>query len=337
MSKVRSLSGWLAAVAVCLGIQVQSPPAIAADMPVKAKPVAAPVPEPLDIHGGLDITAATNRVTGAGFLLYPSGAGLVQINASLAFDLYKSKTGFINSFTVYGGVWNEFFVEGRPLVPAANPFSRAWQEMDVYAGFSVGFAQHWKFSAEYVQFNFPSAIPTAYNSVYTLSYNDAHWGWWFPFNPYVSLFYNMDGNGSTVVFGQAGDTFRVTFGINPTVNLFKETMFPLTLSFPTSVVIAPTDFYNRNDGTTNVCGPANNLPCELSNLGMWTTGIVGKWDLAKVIPKRLGSWYFKAAGHYYRIENDALLAAQVAGGAVATFNDAKKDVVIGTVSFGMGF
>jgi hypothetical protein len=227
-------------------------------------------------------------------------------------------------------------VEGRPNV-AAGPASRAWQEMDVYAGFSVGFAQHWKFSAEYVQFNFPSAIPTAYNSVYTLSYSDAHWGWWFPLNPYVSLFYNMDGDGSTVVFGKQGDTFRVTFGVNPTVAVFKETMFPLTLSFPTSVVIAPTDFYNRNDGTTLVCGPANNAPCELDNLGMVTTGIVGKWDLGKVIPKRLGNWYFKAAGHYYHIENEALLAAQVANGVVATFNDAKKDVVIGTVSFGMGF
>ena len=86
---------------------------------------------------------------------------------------------------MYGGVWNEFWVDAPPLG------ARAWQEMDCWAGFSVGFAQYWKFSAEYVQFNFPNAIPTAYNSVFTLSYNDAHWGWWFPFNPYVSLFYNM--------------------------------------------------------------------------------------------------------------------------------------------------
>ena len=150
---------------------------------------------PLDVHGNLDITVATNRVTGGGLLLYPSGSALTQINAGLSFDLYKDPTGFINGISVYGGIWNEFWVDGRPLG------ARAWQEMDAYAGISVAFAQYWKFSAEYVQFNFPNAIPTAYNSVYTLSYSDAHWGWWFPFNPYVSLFYNMDG-GSTVVFGK---------------------------------------------------------------------------------------------------------------------------------------
>jgi hypothetical protein len=99
MSIARSLGGWLAAVTFCFGIQMQSLPVMAADMPVKARPLVAPVPEPLDIHGSLDITAATNRVTGAGFLLYPSGAGLVQVNASLAFDIYKSKSGFINSVT----------------------------------------------------------------------------------------------------------------------------------------------------------------------------------------------------------------------------------------------
>jgi hypothetical protein len=37
------------------------------------------------------------------------------------------------------------------------------------------------------------------------------------------------------------------------------------------------------------------------------------------------------------IGNDALLAAQVAVGAVNTFVDAKKDVFVGALSFGMGF
>ena len=35
------------------------------------------------------------------------------------------------------------------------PASRAWQEMDWWVGMSVGFAQHWKFSAEYVAVRFP--------------------------------------------------------------------------------------------------------------------------------------------------------------------------------------
>src|ERR1700744_295963 len=117
---------------------------------------------------------------------------------------------------------NEWWVGGRPLL------ARAWQEMDTYGGVDVVFAQYWKLTAEYVQFNFPTpGPPTAYNSVYTLGYDDAHLGWWFPFNPYVSLFYNMSG-GSTVVFGKTSDTYRVTFGIVPTFALFKDWVFPLT-------------------------------------------------------------------------------------------------------------
>jgi hypothetical protein len=326
----RSATAWLAGAAVSIaGVACLS--AFAADLPLKAPPVPVVGPSvPLDVHGNLDITLATNRVTGGGLLLYPSGTALTQINGGLALDLYKNPTGFINGITVYGGVWNEFWVGGR--VPGA----RAWQEMDAYAGVSIAFAEYWKLSAEYVQFNFPNAIPTAYNSVYTLSYSDAHLGWWFPFNPYVSLFYNMDG-GSTVVFGKTSDTFRVTFGIVPTFSFFKDSLFPLTVALPTSVTIGPTEFWNRNDGTTNVCGATGLAPCALSNLGVVTTGIDAKWSLDKVIPKRLGSWYFKASGHYYSIENDALLAAQVVTGAATSFSNAKRDVVIGSLSFGMSF
>jgi hypothetical protein len=330
MSLIRSTRALLVGAVFSLGCIACSSLVGAADLVVKARPPVVGASVPLDVHGNLDITVATNRVTGGGLLLYPSGVALTQINAGLSFDLYKDPTGFINGISVYGGVWNEFWVDGRPIG------ARAWQEMDAYAGISIAFAQYWKLSAEYVQFNFPNSIPTAYNSVYTLSYSDAHWGWWFPFNPVVSVFYNMDG-GSTVVFGKTSDTYRVTLGIVPTFGLFKESLFPLTVQLPTSVTLAPKEFWNRNDGTTNVCGLSGMAPCALSNFGMFTTGIDAKWSLEKVIPKRLGNWYFKASGHYYRIDNDALLAAQVVTGAATSFIDAKKDVLIGSVSFGMGF
>ena len=79
-------------------------------------------------------------------------------------------------------------------------------------------------------------------------------------------------------------------------------------------------------------------PCALSNLGFVTTGIVGKLAL-DWIPKRLGSWYVKAGGHFYHIYNEALLAAQTPAGtgAVASFVDAKRDIFIGTGSVGFSF
>ena len=137
-----------------------------------------------------------------------------------------------------------------------------------------------------------------------------------------------------------GGTYRVTLGIVPTVSLFKDHMFPLTLAFPTSVVVGPSTFWNRQDGTTNFCGPTGLSACATSNLGMATTGIQAKFALDKLIPKRLGSWYFKASGHYSHIYNDSLLAAQVgpAGVAPATsFINAKENIVVGALSLGMGF
>ncbi len=86
-----------------------------------------------------------------------------------------------------------------------------------------------------------------------------------PLNPYVSLFYNVDG-GSTVVLGKTSDAYRVTVGIVPTVDLFKGAFVPLTMAFPTSVTFGPEEFWNRNDGTTNRCGPTETTACELSNL-----------------------------------------------------------------------
>ena len=329
MSLMKSASALLAGAVISIGALMSSG-AMAADLPVKAKPVVVGASVPLDVHGWFDATFASNRVTGGGLLLYPSGSTLTQVNVGLSLDLYKNPTGFINSVSIYGGVWNEWWLD------ASLPGARAWQEMDFYAGFTIGFAQYWKFSAEYVQFNFPNSIPTAQNAVFTLAYSDAHWGLWFPLNPYVSLFYNIDG-GSTVVFGETNSTYRVTVGIVPTIGLFKGSFVPVTVAFPTSVTFGPEEFWNRNDGTTNRCGATGTQACELSMLAFYTTGIEAKFSLENIIPKRLGNWYVKGAARYYKIDNDALLAAQVVTGAATSFNNAKDDVFLGSGSIGMTF
>jgi hypothetical protein len=329
MSLMKSASALLAGAVISVGA-LMSTGAMAADLPVKAKPSVVGATMPLDVHGWFDTTFASNRVTGGGLLLYPSGAALVQTNMGLSLDLYKDPTGFINSVSIYGGFWNEWWMN------SSLPGSRAWQEMDFYGGVTVGFAQHWKFSAEYVQFNFPNSIPTAYNGVFTLSYSDAHWGWWIPLNPYVSLFYNFDG-GSTVVLGKTSDAYRVTVGIVPTVDLFKGAFVPVTVAFPTSVTFGPEEFWNRNDGTTNRCGPTGTTACELSNLAFYTTGIEAKFSLVNIVPKRLGNWYVKGAARYYKIDNEALLAAQVVTGAATSFANAKDDVFLGSGSIGFTF
>jgi hypothetical protein len=208
--------------------------------------------------------------------------------------------------------------------------------MDWWAGITVGFLKYWKVSVQYLEFNFPANIPTAQNMVVSLGYDDAWWGWPITLNPYVNLFYNIQG-GSTVVLGKTESTYRVEIGMRPTVNLQKSTGIPLTLTFPTWITVGPSSYWNRNDGTTNFCGITSNLPCSSGSAGVISTGILAKYSLESLIPKQYGSWYVRAGVQYYHILNDTLLGAQVAIASSPSFPTAERDVVVGVVGLGFSF
>ena len=128
----------------------------------------------------------------------------------------------------------------------------------------------------------------------------------------------------------------------PTLDTKKYTGLPLVLTAPTWITVGPTDYWNRNDGTTNVCGTLSMSPCALSNAGVFVTGLQGKLALDTIVPKRLGNWYIKGGARYYHIMNDALLADQQftaaasgVAGVTGTFPQAHRDV--GVVFAGLGF
>ena len=326
MSIIRSATAYLAGAALTLGMVVGSSVAPAADLAVKAVPKA--TPWVLDVHGYADLTFANTRVTGGGLYLYRRGY-LTQIDTGLGLDIYKNSAGFFNSLTVFGGVWNEFWND-----PPAG--GKTWQEMDWWLGFTVGFARYWKFTAQHVQFQFPGgagAPPTAYNYDFKLSLDDSFMGWPITFNPYVGVFYNAAG-GSTVVLGKSSGSYRVSIGIAPSYSFMKSTGVPLSISVPTWVTVGPSEFWNRQDGTTNFCGPTTTSPCSSGSTGFWSTGLQAKLGLP-IVPKRLGSWYIKGGVQYYHIVNEFLLGAQTIVGSALSFPDAKRDIFVG--SGGLGF
>lgn len=312
------------------------------EMPVKAPP---PSPWVFDVHGDVDFNFADTRVTGGGLLLYPTGSFLVQPSVSVDLDIYKNKAEFINSFSVFGGVWNEDYTDPS----GSQALFRHWQEMDWWAGISVGFADHWTFSAQQLDFSFPWD-GTISNSVFKLSFDDSYWGYPITINPYFQVFYTESG-GSTVILGSRSDTYRLEAGIVPTFSFAKPYGVPLTITAPTLVEFGPSDFWNRNDGTTNLCGATGTASCALSNWGYFSTGLQGKYALDSVIPKRLGNWYIKGGVQYYHIINDALLAAQGTGGVaplaaetayggtavVSGFSSAQKNIAVFSTGFGFTF
>jgi hypothetical protein len=316
--------------------------ASAADMPVKALPVKAPPPEPLDVHGFAEVTFKNDYITPRGLLVTNTGL-TTQYLAGLSLDLYKNKSGLINDISVNGGMWNDLWSAQH------DPHVGSWNEFDWWVGTTVTFAQAWTFGITYIEFippahdlitSFPS---TEHNIEFSLSYDDTSWGWPIPLHPYVKLFYEVQGP-STVVLGKAGSTYDVELGLVPTLALAKYNGVPLVITAPTWVTVGPSSYWNRNDGTTSACGSLSSSPCSLSNAGVFSTGLTGKLSLDSIIPKRLGNWYLTAGGQYYHIINNALLAAQEftgsaggASGVVGTFPNAHRDVGVGFAGVGFSF
>ena len=129
-------AGALLAGAASLGIGLGVTASYAADMPVKAPPLAAPVES--DVHGFFDISFKNDYITPRGLLVTNTGL-TTQVLSGLALDLYKDKGGFINSVSVYGYVWNDLWSEQN------HNRVGSWNEFDWAVGMTVKFAQNWKF------------------------------------------------------------------------------------------------------------------------------------------------------------------------------------------------
>jgi hypothetical protein len=318
---VNRLASACMAGALAVGVLGWGATAFAADMMVKAPPKAPP-PE-LDVHGFFDISFKNDYITPRGLLVTNTGL-TTQILGGMAFDLYKSKSGFINLVSVYGYVWNDVWSKQN------HPKVGSWNEFDWAVGTTIKFAQNWKFGVEYVEFlSPPGNFSQERNIEFTLAYDDSWTGLPITVNPYVKLFYEASGP-STVVAGKNGDTYDVEIGIVPTMGLQKYIGLPVTLSAPTWVTVGPSTYWNKGG---NVCGAAL---CSTDNVGVFSTGLTAKMALGSVIPARLGSWYAKAGFQHYHILNDNLLLAQQTTLGV-TFDQTHKDVTVGFGGVGFSF
>ena len=345
-------AGALLASAAGLGMSLGVTASYAADMPLKAPPT---VVEPLDMHAFFDLSFKNAYITPRGLLVTNTGL-TTQILAGISADVYKSKTGFINSVSVYSYVWNDLWSKQN------DPKVGSWNEFDWAVGMTVKFAQNWKFGVEYVEFlSPPGNFSIERNIEFTLAYDDSSWwgGGPFTLNPYVKLFYAVSSGSSTVVVGKAGDTYDVEIGIVPTYDFKKSSGVALTVSAPTWITVGPSEYWNKNvfiagssadimtrffAGASNFCGSDSNEACKTNGVGVFSTGLTAKLALAPYVPLRLGGWYIKGGFQYYHIINDALQAAQIFTSAASkqsnvygTFPQTHQNVTVGFIGTGMSF
>ena len=301
--------------------------ASAADLPSKKSVPTLAAAEPSAIHGFMDFGYASGRVTGGGWPVYPSGSVLLQADAGVAIDLYSSKSGFINSVSAFAGVWAESWND-------APVGTQNMQEVDWWAGGSVGFADHFKFTAQSLQFVLLPGAGVIKNATATLAFDDAFLGLPIALNPSVGIFYNFNGGVSAMGWGKT-DTYRIDLAIAPGYSFAKSAGIPLSISVPTSISMGPTEMYYLP--TYKGCGAAatgknTGTACSTNTFEMFSTGLQAKYDLGQFIPKKFGSWSAKAGVQYYQFLSDAIKANQ--GGTVAS---RKSNFTVFSAGVGVSF
>jgi hypothetical protein len=368
MTRIRSS---IALVVSCVWALGLGGAAFAADMglPVKAPPP--PAPPPLDIHGFVEWDWES-------FLINPQGQALIDhssatVVAGLDWTLYKNKGGFINKITTGGGIasdWSDNFPGyWGTFEPSANG---DLFDLVMFIDASVTFGQYWTLSDTFYNVysgdvacnpgttlhcdfrpNTPGAGGLAnigfgflnFNEL-KLTLNDSFTGWPITFNPYVTWYYEFQGdNGIQMPACFAcvvGSDFII--GMTPTLN-FKMWGLPwLTAKVPTYVTVGPSSFWNGTTQVPSVVGAKSNattICCGVvssGDLGVFTTGLTLVAGLTW-IPSNYGQWYAKAGFQYYDIINAALVASNVVsicgGGPCANWQT--KDIIVGFAGIGVGF
>lgn len=248
------------------------------------------------LHGFGDVSVKNDYVTPRGLVVTTEGVTVQVLNG-----LVLVSPG---GFAIHAGTWTDL----NPGYGDINTDSI--NEFDFFVGVSGEIAPNLEAGVEYVQFvSGQNAFEDERNIEFSLKYHDK--GDALTINPYVKLFWAVDGD-STVVFGKRGDTFDVEIGAVPT---YKTDGF--TLSAPTWITVGPKTYWGTG---------AN----KDGNFGVFSTGLKGSVPL-KFIKGGAGASVY-AQVQYYHLINDNLVAAK----ALLNSGDDNRDHVVfgGGMSFG---
>jgi hypothetical protein len=259
-------------------------------------------PEPASwVHALFQLDFSDHYITPRG--LNVENEGLVVQPLLLVFwDLYSSKTGFLENITLTTGAWSSIHSNES----GADPGN--WNEFDPIAGLAFKFAKYWKLETNYTAFDsMVDSYPTSHHLEVKLGFDDSSFLGKFSLHPFVAYWWELE-NKATVVFDPATseESGYFTVGINPSFNIGQ-----VKLEFPTYVNFVQDEFYQEFDGTGGGSGAA-----------VFGTEIKATVPM-KFMPKNMGSWNFYAGVKYYHLSNDGLRD----GNSVLTPHEHKDDLV----------
>jgi hypothetical protein len=360
MSRIRSSLTLLAGCAVALGFGGTA--ALAADMglPTKAAPMVAAAPPPSDIHGFVEFDWESTYINPQGQVLGTIGAESAV--AGLNWTVYKG-TGLINAATLGGLVAVDFAHPSQPGAWSGFAPTMYGDLFDFVAAFtgSVTFLQYWTLRDQYtfVINEHAAGIGSAVAAKcfapgsggcaastwmpaneLRLSFNDSFTGWAITWNPYVSWFIDLTqtNQAASGTNGEVQGCFtcgpnRSDFfvGIDPTLGLQKWWGVPLTLKAPTYITVGPSNFWTGGFGNPNGLVVGGLTVGNHGNLGVFTTGLTGIWDL-KWVPTNYGKWYVKGGFQYYNLINTNLVISEI-----ESIGSANRNIWLGFAGIGVAF
>jgi hypothetical protein len=274
-----------------------------------------PAPPPLEtpppslIHGLINIEVSDHYMTPRGLDVQNKGV-IFQPLLLLFFDLYSSKTGFLNDLTLTLGDWNSLHTATKNSGPDPGP----WNENDPIVGLTAKFLSDFQFDIFYTNFvSEVSAYDTSSNLDLRLTYHDQffsqHGLKGFSLNPYFEAFFELTKKATVVFdFATSKEGYYFQLGFDPT---YKFSSIPLKIEFPTYLSFPSDHFYQRFDGQ-----PAS------STVGLFTTEFKATVPL-NFVPKGYGNWSLYAGVQYYYLENGGLLD----GNQVLATSKRKRDIV----------
>jgi hypothetical protein len=215
--------------------------------------------------------AAGANVTTAYFFrgIRQARRGLIaQPWAEAGLQIYEGD-GAISSLTLLGGVWTSFQSEHAP----GSEHPRAFYELDVYGGATVGLGQYLELGASYVAYVSPAdAFEPVQEVDFSLALDDAEMLGALALNPWVLGAFEAAGSR----LGPDRGTY-VELGVEPGFELPALPDHPLGVSFPLTIGLGLGGYYQRPSGGGD------------ETFGYVSGGVTGSVPLA-FLPDALGAW-----------------------------------------------
>ena len=270
-----------------------------------------PAPAPADethVHFLFDVLFGSAYNTPRGMMVRADGLTVQPLFLTFI-DLYKGD-GFINSFKIVGGCWNDLGTEGVSIHPpyGSNP-KTPWTEIDPIGGISIGFGKYFTLDSTYIGFAEQILDIGMVHSIETkLSFNDSDILGPFAVHPYFLYWQELenkttDADVPEAVFGpsarsgkhpQPGSSHYFELGMAPSYT-FKEAG-NLKVEVPCRMTFPDSRFYGEYFRSSSV-------------VGLLETGLKATLPLPNM-PKGYGHWSTYAGFKYQYYVDDNLAKLQ---------------------------